>query len=683
MKRILFAALIFCAAQSLLAQSKAEENIKEEMWTNPPPEFKTTDVPEKWKNESAVVLALERKYVGDFAIRGIGKFYAEKLNLHFRIKLLDKAAVTDYSELSFNDKTVHTNMFGRASSYHIIGIKVIKPNGTGKEVDLSKGVKNDSGSDKDMKIPIPNLEPGDIIDYFVAIKDQSEAMPNFGDEVILEGKYPIVTSLVSFSIPHQFELYSKPYNGAPDLKKTTVKNDEIWSLRVEMQEKQPDLLWDYEYRTSPQVRFSIASSGEEFNARSRTDNLLRRFDMNTSDVGPIEDYINGNFKKEKDPKKITEEVFLLLRNPIYKKAYYSTPQDDPLNQYYASDLFFALVDKTLKRRHIGYEILLASSRTYGPMSSVVNFSPCDFLIKVNTNPPIYLQRPSPFTLPGDVPYYFEGMEAMTSVSQVAIPASTKEQNTNITTMKLSLDPADATKLKVERTNIAKGHTKLSHQYLVFTNYDYLKAYDQPKYQVESSRLLGGIIKDYNKEKKKLEQRMTQDYNERDEHLKQDIESSMDVKVSDYKFTLKNIGMWPDKPDTEYNDSFTLENITKKAGPNTILELGKLIEKQTELKPEQKTRTRDVHMDYARSFLQEMTFTIPEGYSIEGLEAFNKNVVNDAGGFVSSATVTGNTLTLKTNKFYNKNYYAAADWSKITPFLAAAAEFYNAKILLKH
>jgi hypothetical protein len=88
------------------------------------------------------------------------------------------------------------------------------------------------------------------------------------------------------------------------------------------------------------------------------------------------------------------------------------------------------------------------------------------------------------------------------------------------------------------------------------------------------------------------------------------------------------------------------------------------------------------MDYARSFVQEMTFTIPAGYTIDGLEAFNKNVVNDAGGFISSATLTGNTLTLKTNKYYNKNYYKAADWNKITPFLTAAVEFYNAKILLK-
>jgi hypothetical protein len=190
MKRILLAVLLITTAHNLSAQSDVERKLKLAMWTNAPAEFKSTAVPEKWKNESAVVLALEREYIGDFATKMSGRLYVEKLNIHFRIKLLDKAAVTNFSDLSFNDKTVRTNMFGRASAYKVIGIKGIKPNGTEKEVDLTKAVKADVTSDKDLKIPIPNLEQGDIIDYYIATKDEG-AMPDFGDEILLEGRYPI------------------------------------------------------------------------------------------------------------------------------------------------------------------------------------------------------------------------------------------------------------------------------------------------------------------------------------------------------------------------------------------------------------------------------------------------------------------------------------------------------------
>lgn len=48
---------------------------------------------------------------------------------------------------------------------------------------------------------------------------------------------------------------------------------------------------------------------------------------------------------------------------------------------------------------------------------------------------------------------------------------------------------------------------------------------------------------------------------------------MEVKVSDYKnFKLKSLGMWEESPNIEYSDDFTIENVTKKAGPNYILEL---------------------------------------------------------------------------------------------------------------
>jgi hypothetical protein len=191
-----------------------------------------------------------------------------------------------------------------------------------------------------------------------------------------------------------------------------------------------------------------------------------------------------------------------------------------------------------------------------------------------------------------------------------------------------------------------------------------------------------IIKDYNKEKIKYEQRITQDYNDRDTRLTKDIENDLDVKVSAYKFTLKNPGMWDSSPKVIYQDEFTAENLTKKAGPNLILELGRLIEQQTTIKEEQKNRSVDVYMDYPRSYVHEFTLAIPDGYKVEGLESFNSKVENATGGFVSTATLEGNKLVIKAKKYYLKNYYPAAEWLSITEFLNASVNFYNAKILLK-
>jgi hypothetical protein len=685
MCRIVVFVLSVIAFQPLWAQSDVENKLKLAMWTNPPAEFKVTEVPEKWKNESAVVLALEREYIGDFSVKMTNRYYVEKLNIHFRIKLLDKAAVTDFSDLSFDDKSIRTNMFGRASKYRIIGIKVFKSDGSGKEVDLSTAVKTDITEEKELKIPIPNLEPGDIIDYYIAIKDEQLQRPNFGDEIMLEGKYPILMNILRFSIPEEFKFFSYPKNGAPAFKKTVVKNDHIYEVKIPLQEKAPDLLWDYEYRTAAHIRYKISSGISKVdNPKSQASELLESFGSIPLDIGMLEDYVKLSLNKEKDPKKLTREIYYLLRNPIYKKAFFDIEQGNPLYTNYMPNKFFYIMDRFLTEHKISHEVLLVSPRSYGPIPDVVSFSNCDLMIKVNTTPPIYIARPGPFTLVNEVPYILEGTDAASgsSASYRPLPETKADKNVESKNFTVALMPDDVTKLQVKRTVLAKGHTRRPNQYAVFTNYDYMVAYDKPQYQVQSSRVMGGIIKEYNKEKAKFEQRMVQDYHERDERMKKEVEAETSATVTNYTLAVKTIGMWDETSDTEFEDNFVLEGLIKKAGPNSVVELGKLIGGQTEVKEEYRTRTRDVYMDYVRTLTSTITFTIPDGFELEGLENLRKQVETDAGGFVSTATVTGNTLQIVTKKYYSKNYYTASEWPKLTGFLDAAVEFENSKVLLR-
>jgi hypothetical protein len=682
MKRFFLVLTFAIAGHHIVAQKDLDSQLKFQIWEHASPEFKTTAVPEKWKYESAVVLAFEHEYIGEFSYTT----QVEKLNMHIRIKLLDKAAVADFSELSFDDKTVRTTKFGRPSAYRVMAIKVIKPTGSEKEVDLSTAVKADVSSSKELKIPVPNLEVGDIVDYFVAFKTESSGSPDSGDEILFQGKYPIISYVVKFQIPRGYELYSTPYNGAPDFKKEIIDNDQVYTLKREMQEKDPDVLWSYDYRTSPHIRYRFASAGGKPNVKRNAELLLSAFNgPNPMDAGYIEDYLGKNLKKDRDPKNIANEVYYLLRNPIYKHAYFEIDQSDPLNYYYTPNKFYFLIDRILDEKRIDFEIILVPSRAYGPVPSLTNFSSCDFIVKIKSDPPIYLERPNPFSIPNEIPYMIEGMEGVSSIAQISykpIPVSTYEQNSTATTIDASFAPGDFSKMNVKRKVVAKGHTKTSHQYMVFTNYDYLKEYDQPKYLVESSRVMGNLIKEYTKEKTKFEQRKTQDYNERDKRLKEDIERDMEVKPSDYSLNVKSIGMWHTSPDTEYEDAFTLENMGKKVGPNIIFEIGRFIGKQTEVEEHQKERTVDIHMDYPRMFTQEIVFTVPAGYNVEGVESLNKTIESDAGGFISTAELNGSTLIIKTKKYYTKNTYPAADWPKITAFLNAAVDFYGAKILLK-
>lgn len=677
--------IILLATPSTFAQKDIEKKLQTEFWEQAPAAYKVTEVPEKWKNESAVFLGYSTEYSVDLNGKLSGPTHTEKFKVHYRIKLLDKAAVQEYSELSFNSKTVKTNMFGKPRAFLVYGVKVVKADGTEKIVDLKEAVKADDGSSNDLKIPIPNLETGDIIDYFIAVQDESVGMPKHGGEDLFAGKYPIVYQKISFTVPDKVKFYHYIYN-ADNKFVTTVSNDKrTYTLIDEMREKYSAIQWDAPYLNAPHYRYKITDNMGYANAKKDAENFMNVISYNPSNVGYIFDFFNENFKKEKDQKKIVHELYYLLRNPIYKEAYYGIKQGDPLQNGYTPNEFFLIAEKYLTKNKISSELMLAPVRLMGPFEEQVNLSSTEFVMKVNTTPPIYLPRPYPFTLPNEVSYALEGAEAISRPIRKdnIFPVSTKDQNSTTIKFKIDFNGDDKTKLDVARSVSASGHNKDYHQYLVVTDYDYLKEYDQQKYQIAKSSLFRGLIKDYNKEKTKFEQRKVQDYNEREKRIKAAIEEETEIKIAEYKkLELKSIGMWESSPNTEYEDELTIESLSKKAGPNFIVDIGKLIAQQTQIKEEERVRTQDIYMPYARAFINEMTITIPEGYSIEGLENFNKKVITDIGGFESSATSDGKVVTIIAKKYYNSNYYPVGEWTNLLSFLDAAVEFYNAKLLLK-
>jgi hypothetical protein len=114
----------------------------------------------------------------------------------------------------------------------------------------------------------------------------------------------------------------------------------------------------------------------------------------------------------------------------------------------------------------------------------------------------------------------------------------------------------------------------------------------------------------------------------------------------------------------------------------MVELGKFLTSQIELSKKEKERTNNVYMTFPRQIEQEIQFEIPTGYTISGLEKFNKKVENETGGFVSTATQNGNLITIKTTKYYTNYFEPNSNWKKMVDFLDASYQFTQEKVLLK-
>src|SRR5690606_36350864 len=139
--------------------------------------------------------------------------------------------------------------------------------------------------------------------------------------------------------------------------------------------------------------------------------------------------------------------------------------------------------------------------------------------------------------------------------------------------------------------------------------------------------------------------------------KKNIEAELDIpEVSDYTYAIKETGRYGFDTYFIYDESFTISDaLIKKAVPNYILEVDKLIVGQVDLSDEERKRTENVHMNYPRSYNYNITLNIPEGYSVSGLDKLNKSVDNKIGAFISTASMSGNQLIITSTKQYKNNY----------------------------
>ncbi len=235
-------------------------------------EFKVTAVPDKWKNESAVVIGQKTEYLFTRVASGRNYTSLVRINeyIHKRIKLQDKNALEKFS--TFNYVTM-----GRDGNAEY---KIIKANGKEEMVDMKTAVEDEKDIDaiykpifyslnvKSQKIAIPDLEVGDIIDYTLKstinwdMKTEGIAFKPF--IFSLANNYPTMYQQYRFTMANGMKVQYRNYNGAANLRfdsKASVYGDKesylSYYLMDKDREKTNEARWNYELRTTPSVKFRV------------------------------------------------------------------------------------------------------------------------------------------------------------------------------------------------------------------------------------------------------------------------------------------------------------------------------------------------------------------------------------------------------------------------------------------
>jgi hypothetical protein len=714
-KILLFFFIIICI--SSYSQDKVE--VKEFFWGKTDSFKKETKIPEKWKNESAVIIYKYEYY--NYHNSGSKVIYTAASRK--RIKLQDEASVKEFSEFSFKDKFYSTKGYKYKEGTTFLGVKIIKPNGDEIEVDVDKNAKK---VDDEKKIAINSIEIGDIIDYYYySYEPFTSLVQNFEPvENTLGDVYPVMSRKIKFLAEDDFYVSFNTYNGAPDLKEipSEKKHTKEYELEAHDIEKNEFPRWFYPLAEMPCYKFQVFFAkdfsyltpyyADVFIPR-RVGHRFFRKTVNKADI--YEHYKNKfhaifdleetlKFLKgktfENDEEKIKtiyefarhqyfthymETAIIKEANIFNSSALFKTPV------FFDSQRFMYYFMAIMKEFKIDYTIILATSRVDGSIDDLLIQKNLVPLIRINKPNPFYIGYCNPYSTPGTIDYNLENTigysldfinnKDIADVEKVNLPSTTAKDNVTKVVTNVSLT-SDLSDLNIKRSSSFFGHFKYDEQYRKLKFYNYVDE-DYEKYGTE--RILDKVgnknkREQYSKEFEALKNKL-KDIQKEEE--KKSVSNEFDFEIENPIINIINTGRYGDNTPFSYEEDFVIKNnLIKKAGENYIVEIGKILTGQVEIDKKEIDRKNNIYMPFPRSFENKIIFEVPTGFKISGIEKLNKNVENATGQFTSSAVLMDNKLVITTKKQYNNYYEPNSNWNEIILFLEAAYQFTQERILLK-
>jgi hypothetical protein len=274
----------------------------------------SSEVPEKWKNESAVVL--NQKMTFGYYNKIFGNNIVKEI-VAKSIKLLDKSAVEEFSQFYFyesvKDERKREKNEKKGNDEAKIKIAVIKASGERVKVNISDAVDVDKdvpqfyrsyyvGDKIYKKIAIPNLNVGDILDYQLEIEYNIQlnsqttfhAFPAFYNT--LAAKYPIAKQEFNFMLEQGFYLNMNTYNGASKFKKKNTgidlkgkETDDMRTFQIvdENRDKLPKEMMSFPNTYYPSVKLQVVAKKDK-NASAEGNIFTGEADISKATVTPEE-----------------------------------------------------------------------------------------------------------------------------------------------------------------------------------------------------------------------------------------------------------------------------------------------------------------------------------------------------------------------------------------------------------
>jgi hypothetical protein len=713
MKKLLYIILlsfisVYVAAQDddTFSPSKLADIAKnmKAVWEDGDADFAASAIPEKWKEESGVIIAQKTRFSFD---KDANKLAVYEITRR-RIKLIDRDAVNSFSSVYFRIGSANDGA----------GIKVIKANGTIQDVSLRNAIYVEDNSDIPSefqpyigkvrtyvdksksrvtyyKIAVPDLDPGDIIDYATIFYDDNTVKKMSFIEFdpiyfVCTREYPVIVQKFEIDTDDKSFVNSKSTMGAPLFKETGNANaDYSWEDRN--REKIKDTRWVNSLLELPMVKFQIVFSKVE-----------NRADLFIGDKGELKQNITPEELAKKMNtlyNKLDGSYFFSLAKAYLKQIGYADLREDDFIQktYYilrhmshfrdngfSSELFASCFTQCLELRKIPYDLIVTTPSTLTKPENIIFRTEPEWMVKVKGK---YVFNATMFSNPYDFKEEFLNTAAYIislgknpTATPVTLPSSNPDENVTTNTITASIDTSGKNlNVVVQKAVTGLSKQKYNFQALVYTN---ALDDDYRSYGGEDDvrgGMKGDMLDNY---ETRLRERKKEDKIKKLEYMKKAMEDDYDNITSYSEFTLNTDGRTWRKQELNYTNKFEMDDMIKNAGDNLLVSVPGLIGDQLFVKQDERKRDVDAYLYFPESLRNVINFTIPAGYKVLGVQNLNMNIDNEAGTFAVQASVEGNMLNILVKKLYKQMMVKKENWGMLVQMLDAAFNFSQKKILLK-
>jgi hypothetical protein len=713
-------------AQEDTSHYSQNDKLQNEIWTNAPSQFRVSDIPREMNNESAVIIArsivvtnsTDKKLLSGLQTSPV---ISDRAVWHERVKINDKAALERYSSTTYTKEFNRTFLYQSGKVHdtmrNYFGAKVIKPDGTetivnNKEEVITKNERNEQRA----KIAFSGLQAGDILDYYIVSEVIQQARGNVRGPYtfFLQYDYPILYYYTKFQFDSETGVEYINANGAPNLKQSLNENgDIILGLALKNLPKIGDSLFASPLRQYPYIRlqFKFVGKGEDLYTHFKrgvvkhgalTDDLLQqlkqmyRFRATSSNGSPVNKIKNyfGEVLKIKDVS--ADDIIKELYDDFRYTTFCYFPDDDidvsnDINYRYANSLNNAIYfSGVINQLGIPNTLYLVCSRYSNSLNDVMNISDFDALIKVSGSHEHWVSFDDVVTQLNEIPARLQGEEAITfavekssstyAMEKSRLPITSPSDNEVSENIVVSFDSADMQSLVIDRNCKQTGALRHAAQKKLLLIEDMEAILAKPltqKNQMErlnykrknenvAEEYLTAFAKERTNSKTYFIDEITDHFNNAPKELK--AYKIVEPAIMDTSF--------------EYEGTFKMENLVKKAGDNFILEAGILIGSYNKIDERNRNRRISIFMLCPRIYTWDITINIPKGYKVRGVENFNKELKNETGSFNCTVQSDNNKVEIKTALTYYHNFEDAANWNKLAELMDAMYNLSTQKLLFE-